>query len=339
MIQITKGSVNFSFEKLPGGNLQFSQVAFQIRISNLSKKTTPLPPHLYYFLTQTRRGSKMLVDSGVISGCRARLLDDAVPVRKKRAALWALGFIGASDKSVDWVVEQSLVSIIVKVAESSPYLSLRGTACYVLNMISGSKLGRKRIERNNWIIYDMSDRNNSAYLNGGLCLPKDMKQIFSISDLDTKTDEVFHQSQAADWDFYSKTLKMKLTDDPLKLRILSYITEMCFFINSPIHDEIAKICAAHKDLFSDPLFMHQFVTILTFARFRDSKARDTLFNILDQFILNQCFNLWGVNQTVHLVKAVPKTEEKKEEGESEGKRKETEIIEEVSLNGPEFDLF
>lgn len=276
----------------------------------------------------------MLADSGVISGFKTRLLDVGVPVRKKRAALWALGFIGASNKSVDRLVEHDLVSIIVNMAETSPHLSLRGTACYVLNMISGSKLGRKRIEKLNWANYDMSDRINSAYLNGRVCLPKDMKQIFNIPDMDSNINEVFFANQTQYWDMYSKTLKMKsgTVEENHKMRFIACITEMCFLMNPGPQEEISKIYSSHKEIFGDPLLFHQFVTVLTYARFRSSKIRAFLFMLLDKFLQDQSFNLWGLNQCIQLGPPISKDEKT---SSSEGDSK---PFEQLSLNGSEFDL-
>lgn len=273
----------------------------------------------------------MLAESGVISSLKACLLDHFVPIRKKRASLWGIGFIGASEKSFDLLEGTQLVSIIVDLAENSPHLSLRGTACYIINMISGSEKGRRKIEELNWSVYDISSKGKSVYLDGRVCLPKEKRHFFAISDFDSKTNHVFFQNQMDLWGKYSKALSLKEGEDPKtpQKRLIACITEMCFLMSSKPQEEISRICLENKEIFGDPVLMHQLVTVLSFTRFRSSKARAFLFSLLDKFLQDQSFSLWGLSY-----QTTPKSESPQKE-QKEGGQSPTHFR---SLSGSDFDL-
>jgi hypothetical protein len=75
--------------------------------------------------------------------------------------LWAIGHIGSSSFGFKIIKEAKIMKDIVKMAESSEILSIRGynnhyqlhlnsTCIYILGLVSKTHEGRKEIQKLNW---------------------------------------------------------------------------------------------------------------------------------------------------------------------------------------------
>ena len=141
-----------------------------------------LPPHLCGELTATKAGCAVLKLKGsmdrLVAAVRApaaslRTNDDVLRVK---AALWALGHMGSTQLGIAFLEEASVMPDIVAVAESSPVLSLRGTAFYALGLIARTQAGADLLEESGWEAIADPDR-----VLRGLALPKDSGKLLSVA--------------------------------------------------------------------------------------------------------------------------------------------------------------
>eukprot|EP00753_Platysulcus_tardus_P007609 PLAT15300.4.p1 GENE.PLAT15300.4~~PLAT15300.4.p1 ORF type:complete len:468 (+),score=268.40 PLAT15300.4:96-1406(+) len=111
-----------------------------------------LPRHLYGELAKTPAGLELLRDKGHVRGFIQQLRSDSEPLIVQRAALWAIGHIGACELGLSLLLEEDedIVDLLVDLTETSPSLSLRGTCVYVLGLLSRSSLGRRQLARLGW---------------------------------------------------------------------------------------------------------------------------------------------------------------------------------------------
>merc|ERR1712230_301677 len=77
------------------------------------------------------------------------LCDDPELILKVKGSLWAVGNVGSMDLGAPFLEECDVVENIVKIAESHEIMSLRGTAFFVLGLISRSVHGLEILSEHN----------------------------------------------------------------------------------------------------------------------------------------------------------------------------------------------
>ncbi|CAJ0567936.1 unnamed protein product, partial [Mesorhabditis spiculigera] len=102
-------------------------------------------PHLFGELAGHDLGKELLQGEAVVEQLLEGLTDDTVLVVK--ASLLGLGHIGSRAPEI---LPLETVPLIVRLAEQSEVLSVRGTALYALCMIGGAKEGARSIARLGW---------------------------------------------------------------------------------------------------------------------------------------------------------------------------------------------
>lgn len=141
-----------------------------------------VPPHFYRELTRTKEGCKLLEQKGHFDEFAATIRDcameddDAETILKVKGCLWAVGNVGSMELGAPFLEKSDVVKWIVKIAETSEVMTLRGTACYVLGLISRSLHGQEMLLEYGW---DGVVNENGESL--GFCLPMDFKKLFSVS--------------------------------------------------------------------------------------------------------------------------------------------------------------
>ena len=140
-----------------------------------------LPPHFYRELARSEEGCKLLQEKGHFEefslfirehGLEA---DDPEIILKVKGCLWAIGNIGSLPSGAPFLEEADTVESIVKIAEHSQVLSLKGSAFFVLGLISRCVHGLEMLDKYRWDS-NVSDLGESL----GFCLPKDLKQLVSV---------------------------------------------------------------------------------------------------------------------------------------------------------------
>lgn len=141
-----------------------------------------LPPHFYRELTRTQEGCDLLRESGhfedFVTTITESWAEDIDPegLVKLKGCLWAVGNIGSMELGASFLEESDVVHWIVKIAEQSEVTTMRGTAFFVLGLISRSLHGMEIVAENGWdATTDQSGRSI------GYCLPKRLDVFFSVS--------------------------------------------------------------------------------------------------------------------------------------------------------------
>jgi rapamycin-insensitive companion of mTOR len=143
-----------------------------------------VPPHFYRELTRTKEGCKLLNQKGHFDEFVATIRDfameddDSEIIVKVKGCLWAVGNVGSMELGAPFLESSDVVQWIVKIAEESEVMSLRGTAFYVLGLISRSLHGQEILLEYGWdgVVNDAGEAL-------GFCLPLHFQKLFAVSPL------------------------------------------------------------------------------------------------------------------------------------------------------------
>eukprot|EP00300_Choanocystis_sp_HF-7_P010484 c16970_g1_i2.p1 GENE.c16970_g1_i2~~c16970_g1_i2.p1 ORF type:complete len:1167 (+),score=303.98 c16970_g1_i2:201-3503(+) len=124
-----------------------------------------LPPHFFGALCSTHTGLDMLNATPHLALFASQVASSSVSPLQRRAALWALGHIGASPVGLQALERINVVKAIVSLAQEADCLSLRGTCCYALGLISRTIPGRTALEALGWASPPSLDANISVPCN------------------------------------------------------------------------------------------------------------------------------------------------------------------------------
>ncbi|KAH7308090.1 Rapamycin-insensitive companion of mTOR, N-term-domain-containing protein [Stachybotrys elegans] len=141
-----------------------------------------VPPHFYRELTRTQEGCRLLSDKGHFEEFATTIreygmqTEDAEMMTKVKGCLWAVGNVGSMELGAPFLESTDVVEQIVKIAESHPVMSLRGTAFFVLGLISRSTHGLEILSEHGW------DANTTPLGNSlGFCIPTDLSKLLSLT--------------------------------------------------------------------------------------------------------------------------------------------------------------
>lgn len=142
-----------------------------------------VPPHFYRELTRTQEGCKLLRDKGHFDEFAATIRDygmeseDAETIVKVKGCLWAVGNVGTMELGAPFLESCDVVEQIVRIAQGHNVMSLRGTAFFVLGLISRSIHGLEILSEHGW------DANTSLMTGAsfGFCIPSDLSKFFSCT--------------------------------------------------------------------------------------------------------------------------------------------------------------
>ncbi|KAJ3087070.1 hypothetical protein HK102_011873 [Quaeritorhiza haematococci] len=142
-----------------------------------------VPPHFYGELTKTAEGCELLRRKAHFDYFADFLKrnglskPDVAMTRQLKAVLWAVGHIGANKLGLPFLLEQQVIHDIVKMAEFSTVLSLKGTCHYVIGLISLTPKGVEVLESLGW------DTVTTPYGNlEGLSVPMDPSRFLTVPD-------------------------------------------------------------------------------------------------------------------------------------------------------------
>ena len=140
-----------------------------------------VPPHFYRELTRTAEGCKLLTDKGhfaeFVSTIReyGMQCEDIEIMTKVKGCLWAVGNVGSMELGAPFLESNDAVEQIIKIAENHEVMSFRGTAFFVLGLISRSTHGLEILSEHGW------DANTTPLGNSlGFCIPGDLTKLFSL---------------------------------------------------------------------------------------------------------------------------------------------------------------
>lgn len=176
-----------------------------------------VPPHFYRELTRTAEGCELLKAKGHFEEFAATIEDfamedeDAETILKVKGCLWAVGNVGSMELGAPFLERTDVVKYIVQIAESSQVMTLRGTAFFVLGLISRSLHGQEILAEHGW--------DGTVNIMGeslGYVLPLDFNKLFSLQPFTSdRRNSVISSRSGAITD-----------DDPMNAGILSSITKL-----------------------------------------------------------------------------------------------------------------
>ncbi|KAK4186627.1 Rapamycin-insensitive companion of mTOR, N-term-domain-containing protein [Podospora australis] len=140
-----------------------------------------VPPHFYRELTRTQEGCRLLSDKGHFSEFVTTIRehgmqsDDPEMMVKVKGCLWAVGNVGSMELGAPFLESCDVVEQIIKIAQRHEVMSLRGTAFFVLGLISRSIHGLEILSENGW-----DAQTNILGQSLGFCIPNDLSQLFSL---------------------------------------------------------------------------------------------------------------------------------------------------------------
>lgn len=181
-----------------------------------------VPPHFYRELARTVEGCRLLKDSGhfeifagnIREGWKEQ--DDKEAMLKVKGSLWAVGNIGAMELGAAFLEESDVVGWIVQMATGSQVMTMRGTAFFVLGLISRSLHGLEILAEYGWTAATDDSGKSSGY-----CLP-------------TRLESLLLMGRAGDgWTADARSLpaerqsiKLQTDSDPVHSRVLAVVTDL-----------------------------------------------------------------------------------------------------------------
>lgn len=141
-----------------------------------------VPPHFYRELTRTSEGCDLLRAKGHFEEFAATIRDlgleaeDPEIILKVKGCLWAVGNVGSMELGAPFLEQNDVTQYIVQIAEKSEVLTLRGTAFFVLGLISRSLHGQEILASYRWDgVLNMTGESL------GYCMPLDFDKLFAVS--------------------------------------------------------------------------------------------------------------------------------------------------------------
>jgi rapamycin-insensitive companion of mTOR len=282
-VAVIEASLARSFGELQeetANRMSMDEENFDMEVDN----DAHVPPHFYRELTRTKEGCKLLRDKGHFEEFASTirdygmLSDDPELILKVKGCLWAVGNVGSMELGAPFLEECDVVEKIVQIAESHEIMSLRGTAFFVLGLISRSVHGLEILSEYGW------DSNTTTMgVSLGLCIPQNLGKFFSYQPWKhEKVADIFMaESQTATVTAASKD------DDVVNQRILELIVDLGnTVLQKKSMTELMHIKAKRAPGFRQPALFKKIMTLLEAHHFRLS-VRHFVAELFDRSVLRR----------------------------------------------------
>ncbi|KAK9473420.1 Rapamycin-insensitive companion of mTOR, N-term-domain-containing protein [Dipodascopsis tothii] len=142
-----------------------------------------IPVHFYRELARTAEGCWLLRQKGHAAQLSAYIHDhkaeqaDVDVIRRLKGCMWALGHLGSLEMGLPFLDETGVIDSIVEIACTSAVWSLRGTAFFILGLISSTMEGLEIVDELAWetVVTVMGEPR-------GLCLPIDLGRFLAVPE-------------------------------------------------------------------------------------------------------------------------------------------------------------
>lgn len=247
-----------------------------------SQEYGTVPPHFYRELTRTVEGCQLLRDSGHFDAFVANIREkwgeqeDSETMLKLKGSLWAVGNIGSMEFGASFLEETDVVGWVVKIATSSEVMTIRGTAFFVLGLISRSLHGMEILTEHNWTT--ATDHLGRSL---GYCLPPYLQDLFSMDfpNVTRSPDQMpppFRRKQTT-----------ALDEDPIQARILSLAGDLGnTVLTKRAASDLFSIKTKAPELFSSVALFRKIMLILEKHNFR-LPVRRFLIDLFDKTIMRR----------------------------------------------------
>ncbi len=176
-VTLVEASLARAYSEQPNHGSIFSSHDDTLELEDLGV----VPPHFYRELARTDEGCRLLEKSGHFNDFALIVRDfeldeeDAEALTKVKGCLWAIANVGSMELGAPFLEETEIVGSIVAIAEGAEVMSLRGTAFFVLGLISRSKHGNEMLQELGWT--SAVDEHGRSL---GLCLPQQLNKLCSV---------------------------------------------------------------------------------------------------------------------------------------------------------------
>ncbi|GKZ71253.1 hypothetical protein AnigIFM60653_010489 [Aspergillus niger] len=240
-----------------------------------------VPPHFYRELARTAEGCKLLEQSGHFNEFAWTIRDfqldeeDTEALLKVKGCLWAVGNVGSMELGAPFL-EPDIVQHIVKIAESAEVLTMRGTAFFVLGLISRSRHGLKVLRDFGWDSA-LDHKGNSL----GLSLPTDFNKLFLVDfPSHSRNPDSKRTSQ-------EKFKEAAMDTDPANQKILKLIVDMGNTVLSKrAAADLHNLKSKQPDCFHQPHLFRKTLSILESHHFR-LPARRFALDLFDKSVMRR----------------------------------------------------
>ncbi|KAK3692410.1 Rapamycin-insensitive companion of mTOR, N-term-domain-containing protein [Podospora appendiculata] len=256
-----------------------------------------VPPHFYRELTRTQEGCKLLSDKGHFDEFAATIRehgmhsDDAEMLVKVKGCLWAVGNVGSMELGAPFLESCDVVEQIIQIAENHEVMSLRGTAFFVLGLISRSTHGLEILSEHGW------DANTTPTgISMGFCIPTELTRLFSLQPWThtpvtaiqlpetqktetarlppmpsrPRSESLIKAIQAEEGGDNDETRRVELDPDPTNQRILELIIDLVnMVLYRRARNELMQIKSQKKALgFRQPALFRRVMALLECHHYR-----------------------------------------------------------------------
>lgn len=240
-----------------------------------------VPPHFYRELARTSEGCVLLREKGHFDQFAWFIQkhgledDDLEIVTKVKGCLWAVGNIGSMPFGAPFLDEANIVESIVKIAEQSPVLTLKGTAFFVLGLISKTMQGLEILLEHGW------DGTTSTMGDSlGFCVPLELGRLFSLRPWIHTGDETSAVNRPS-------PLSSVIGDDPLDAKILTAIANLNNHImEGTSTKELNRLKANHMSHFQNSDLYRRVMMLLESYRYRQH-VRRYIIDLFDKSVVEQ----------------------------------------------------
>ena len=241
-----------------------------------------LPPHFYRELARTVEGCKLLRQSGHFYEFASSIREfdpseeDPEAVTKIKGCLWAVGNVGTMELGAPFLDESEVVSSIIRIAENAHVMTVRGTACFVLGLISRSAHGLEMILEHDW---DTASNLQGESL--GYCMPRTLGKLCNIDIKPPPTDQKTQVEAAA------KFKEATQDPNPVFAKVLKAIVDLGnAVLTKRAAGELHAVKAKKPECFKDVQLFRKTLIILESHHFR-LPARQYALDLFDKEVLRR----------------------------------------------------
>ena len=275
ILRVRKSGCIFMFEMLSETKLILKEIKVKIKILPDNYQGKSMPPNLYAELAKTSNSIQILRESNQVPEFKEKLLDEKTSIMERKALLWIFGLIGSTDYGVELLDENDVIEEIIKIAEESTYLSVKGTALFALSMICRWERGKETLKSHQWYRADPQ---------GITCLPKDHSKVFPPIVNNFEYDICKYQEK---WDlYYSSISKYDLTKQEKDL-LVSIVKIGSSLKSAEGEREVKYALSQNPNIFTTNEeginMVHLVCNILSMYKFKFS-TRKRIFQLIDKSI-------------------------------------------------------
>ncbi|CAA90815.1 Target of rapamycin complex 2 subunit ste20 [Schizosaccharomyces pombe] len=215
-----------------------------------------LPLHFYGELVKSPQGCEVLESSGHFESFMGTLVEfydkplGNEAIRQLKSALWAIGNIGKTDQGITFLINHDTIPLIVKYAENSLIPTVRGTAYFVLGLISRTSKGVEILESLHW--YSLMSLMGTSQ---GICIPRHAGQVLS-----TPRRNVEFVNERVPTPEFSSLLSSLTNSEREVIRLVSNLSN--HVLTNESARQLTKIRSKNAKVFSSKRLVKACMTIL-----------------------------------------------------------------------------